>query len=175
MGFIHDVETIIEAARVLKGSKDIIFLFIGGGAKKEKLQTMVQKYQLRNVVFLPYQPRTMLGITLTCSDVSIVALQSEILGLSVPSKFYGILASARPVIALVPANSEVALAVNESECGFVIEPKDVSKLVNCIQLLYKDRKKCKKFSTNARNCFDKNYTRAKIVERYVKLIQEVSV
>ncbi len=38
MGYVHDVETIIEAAALLADTPDVHFLFIGSGAKQAFLE-----------------------------------------------------------------------------------------------------------------------------------------
>ena len=57
MGLIHDMETVVEAARELQMDKRIHFLMIGGGGKLWKIKEMANSYQLQNITFLPYQSR----------------------------------------------------------------------------------------------------------------------
>jgi glycosyltransferase involved in cell wall biosynthesis len=47
----------------------------------------------------------------------------------VPSKFFGILASGRPVIHVGPASGEVARVIVETGCGVVVDPGNVEALV----------------------------------------------
>ena len=132
MGLTHDMETIIEAANALKKHEDIHFIFIGGGGKLNKIKSMAGKYELENVTFLPYQPRESLKYSLGASHVSLLSLEKEAEGLSVPSKLYGIMASGRPMIALVSENTEVAFTLKEFDCGIVSPPKDIYSLVDSI-------------------------------------------
>ena len=122
MGLSHGMETIIEAANRLQDIP-VRFLFIGGGGKRQKIEKMAAVLGLENVQFLHYQPKENLRYSLACSDVSLVCLEEGVEGLSVPSKYYGILASGRPVIALMAGNSEVAMSVRESGCGYVVPPR----------------------------------------------------
>ena len=59
-------------------------------------------------------------------DVSILSLESGMLGLAVPSRTYNIMAAGKPVIALVSSRSETAKVVLEEGIGWVIEPGDVA-------------------------------------------------
>ena len=43
IGYTHNVEYLIEVAKELKQEKEIQFLIIGEGKKKETLQTMVKE------------------------------------------------------------------------------------------------------------------------------------
>src|SRR3990167_6313977 len=63
MGRAHDFSTILNAALLLserKDAKDIIFLFIGEGPEKNKLVRWVDKYNLKNIHFKPFQPQILL-------------------------------------------------------------------------------------------------------------------
>jgi len=46
-----------------------------------------------------------------------------------PAKLYGIMASGRPIIAIMSENTEVALTLNEYQCGLIPPPKDVHALL----------------------------------------------
>jgi len=53
MGFAQDLEVIIRCAKLLKSYKNILFLLIGDGIKKNGLIKKVNDLQLNNVRFLP--------------------------------------------------------------------------------------------------------------------------
>ena len=76
IGYLHEFDTIILAAEDIqnKGYKDIIFVFIGEGIKKEYIENMVEEKGLNNILFFPYQPREMLTYSLGIADVSLVRL-----------------------------------------------------------------------------------------------------
>src|SRR4030067_466722 len=122
------METIVEGASRLRDIP-VRFLFIGGGGKRERMGKMSEDLGLGNVRFLPYQPKENLRYSLACSDVSLVSIEEGVEGLSVPSKYYGILASGRPVIAMMAERSEVAISIRETGCGYVVPPKAGHNLV----------------------------------------------
>jgi glycosyltransferase involved in cell wall biosynthesis len=49
MGRLHDIETITEAAKILK-DEPIKFVFIGDGAKTKVVKQAIENYQLKNVL-----------------------------------------------------------------------------------------------------------------------------
>jgi len=59
-------------------------------------------------------------------------------GLVVPSKFYGVLAAARPCLFVGPSGSEVARVIREAGCGEVIAPGEADRLARAI-LAYRDQ------------------------------------
>jgi glycosyltransferase involved in cell wall biosynthesis len=173
MGLSHDMETIIEAANRLQDIP-VRFLFIGGGGKREKIGKMVADLGLENVLFLPYQPKENLRYSLACSDVSLVCLEEGVEGLSVPSKYYGILASGRPVIALMAERSEVAMSVRESGCGFVVPPGDPDALAERIRYLFDHPDAVREMGKKARESLERNYSRRVVAKKYLDLLREVS-
>lgn len=52
-GLMQDLETVLEAARLLREEVNIVFLFYGDGPKKENLVRLAKESRLRNVTFFP--------------------------------------------------------------------------------------------------------------------------
>ena len=68
-----------------------------------------EKSGLTNVEFLPYQPMERLAESLSTADLGVVCLGKEFTGMSVPSKTYGLMAAAIPILAFVDEVSEIGL------------------------------------------------------------------
>lgn len=173
MGLTHDMETIIEAARVLEVEHDIHFLLIGGGGKLKVVKEMIKSHKLSNVTLLPYQPRENLKNSLGVAHISLISLEKGVQGLSVPSKLYGIMASGRPTIAIVPENIEVALTLKEFKCGLVAPPKDVPALVKAIKWLKAHEPERKAMGTRAYKAFQENFTVQQCANKYFHLIKQM--
>ena len=107
LGRAHDVDTVLAAMTLLqqrakKSPSDlaakVMFVFVGGGAQRARLEREALKRGLSNFRLRPYQPKERLGETLAVADVHLVSLNPNLEGLIVPSKFYGIAAAGRPTI-----------------------------------------------------------------------------
>jgi glycosyltransferase involved in cell wall biosynthesis len=173
MGLFHDMETIVSAAALLR-DLPVRFLFIGGGGKREKVAAMARDLGLANVTFLPYQPKEKLPFSLCAADVSLVCLEKGVEGMAVPSKFYGILASGRPVIALMDERSEIGMSIRESGCGRVLPQGDPRALAEAIRALFGDREAAAEMGRKARAAFDAAYTRKAVSRAYLDLLKEVA-
>jgi glycosyltransferase involved in cell wall biosynthesis len=175
MGYLHEFDTIVTAAESLakEGMKEIIFVFIGEGIKKNYIEEKVREKGLDNILFFPYQPREMLTYSLGLADVSLVTLEKGFEGMVVPSKIYGILSSGRPVIAVVGEESEIVEIIREGKCGKIVKIGDCEDLVNCIINYYKDRKKCKEDGLNGRRYFEEKFDRKIATGKYIRVIEEV--
>lgn len=134
MGRAHDFATVIGAAGRLqeKGEKKILFLFAGEGPEEKVLRRAVSEQSLGNIRFLPPQPSNLLSESLGTGDLHLVTMKKGMEGLVVPSKFYGVMAAARPTIFVGPKDSEVARMIHEHGIGQVIAPGDDSTLAEVI-------------------------------------------
>ena len=116
----------------MKDRSDIQFLIVGEGNAKAALVKKADDLALPNVRFLPTQPPEVLPEMLAAADVSLVTLDHRLGQLNVPSKTYNIMASGRPVLASVPADSEIARLVKEADCGVTVPPEDPPALADAI-------------------------------------------
>ena len=113
MGRAHEFETILEAADSLRDDARIVFVFIGGGHQRARLETQARARNLQNVVFKPYQAQDRLAQSLGAADLHLTTMLPAMEGLIVPSKIYGILAAGRPTLHVGDPGGEIA-AILES-------------------------------------------------------------
>jgi colanic acid biosynthesis glycosyl transferase WcaI len=173
IGLSQDLEILLHAAGQLRDRPDVVFVFVGDGAKKKDLQDIAGRRDLRNVMFLPFQPREMMDQSYATADVSLVSLKRGLAGVIVPSKIYNVLASGRPCIAAVEQDSEVADIINRHDCGFVIAPGDASALRTRTLDLSDDRERAIAMGARAR-CAALHFDRPRQVAAYDALLREVA-
>lgn len=168
MGLWNDMETIGHSVTMLP---DIKFMLVGGGVRRKELFKKIPDDH-PNVVSLPFQPSGNLSCVLSACHAAIVSMRNGLEGMAVPCKIYGILAAGKPVIALVPEKSEIAMVVREEKCGIVVEPGDTDGFVNAVKYLLSNELKRKEMGENARRSFIMKYSTDRIAERYIKLLNE---
>ena len=174
IGYLHEFDTIISAAEDMqnKGYKDIIFVFIGEGIKKEYIRKKAEGKGLNNILFFPYQARDKLTYSLGLADVSLVSLVEGFEGMVVPSKMYGILASGRPVIGIVGKDSEINEIIREGRCGKIVKIGDGKALSEAVIEYYKNPQKCREEGMSGRKYFEENFDRKIATRKYIKVIEE---
>jgi len=173
MGMVHDMKTLVEAATRLKHLGKVHFLFIGGGGKRDWIESTFKDCGLTNVTLLPYQPLEKLPYSLTCGDVSLVTLEKGMEGLSAPSKIYASLAAGLAVIAVAGATSEIGDIVTSNRCGYHIRQGDVDGLVRAVESLESDRTLLADMKRRARLAYEGNYTRSMSIGRYKSVLESV--
>jgi glycosyltransferase involved in cell wall biosynthesis len=175
MGRFHDMETIMQVACNLAHNRDICFLFVGEGYRKQWMQEFVENHNLGNCRFHTYVPREELPLALASAHVGLVSLLDNQEGLSVPSKTYGIMACAVPVIAVVSKKSEIAQMLTEENCGIVVEPEDTTALTEAILKLYSDEGLRKRMGERGRKAVEDKYSLKHAAQKYLELIKSLEV
>ena len=107
---------------------------IGGGHQFDEVIGAVKARGLeRMYCFRPYQKREALGESLGVPDLHWISLKPELEGLIVPSKFYGIAAAGRPIVAITAKDGDIARLVQRHGCGIVIAPGDAGGLADALR------------------------------------------
>jgi putative colanic acid biosynthesis glycosyltransferase WcaI len=172
IGLSQSLETVVEAAALLKHIPDLQVVFVGEGVSKPDLEQRTRALQLSNVSFLPFQPKEGLSESFASADVFIVSLQEGLAGYIVPSKLYGILAAGRPYVAAVEPSCEVASITQSRQCGLLAEPSNARAMADAILTFYNDRDLMKRCGENARHA-SAAFDRSLQVGRYADLFREL--
>ena len=136
VGFSQPLELVLEAARYLADRDDIIFVINGNGSRRAYFEKEAE--ELPNVTFMDYQPRQRLNEVLAAGDIHIIPLQKGLSSISVPSKFYSILAAGRPVLASVDPGTEIDLVVTRSGAGRSTPAGDTQEFIAALTALIDD-------------------------------------
>lgn len=155
LGRVHDVSTMLGAMNRLRG-EEIELVITGGGAKLDE----VRAANLPNVRIEPYAPRERLSESLSAADAHLVTLLPAVEGLVVPSKFYGILAVARPVLYVGAPDGELARLIREHDCGIAVESGDADGLAEAVRALASDRGKARAMGQRGRALYETRFAPA---------------
>lgn len=136
IGRTHAVETVLTAARHLAKSGSSApawqFLFAGFGGKLKLVEADVANGVKRNVSVLPRQDRTKLNELLNAADAAVIGFVPGMVGLSVPSRMYNLMAAGKPIIALAEPEHELSQVIAETGCGWRIDPDDAAGLADLL-------------------------------------------
>lgn len=140
LGLGHDTTTITQAMLRLHQQQEsaIAFVFIGGGKRMREITEFCQQHSLPTPLILDYQPREKLSETLSAADVHLITQAPGTTGLIVPSKLYGILAAGRPALYIGPADTEVALTLQEHALGQTVAIGEVDAFLAALRQLQQD-------------------------------------
>lgn len=174
MGPVHGIETIVEAARLLRRTEPRVhFLFIGGGGKRKWLEDTVIVEGLDNITLVGSRARSEQQVFLNACDVTVSAFVPGMSGVGVPSRMYNIMAAGKPMVAAVDRDSEQAMVIREEDVGWVVPPNDAKGMAAAIREAHRDRTKLAAMGRRAREAAQRQYTFARVLEEYRALIRDL--
>lgn len=170
LGFTHDPDIVFEAARLLREERDIHFLLSGWGIGFDRLKQLQAAAQLPNVSFVGRVEDAELEAFLAAADIWIIPYRKDVAGVSVPSRFYNLLAVGRPVLLVSEPEAEAALTVVENRLGWVVKPGRPEELADAIRAACRteDRTMAER-AVKAAARFD----RSTAIDAYAQLIDEL--
>lgn len=122
VGHAQNLDALVRAGTFMRDLDDLVIAVIGTGARHAELVALAKNLDLDAIRFLPYQDRSSLPLSLSSGDLHVVGLAKGLSGYVVPSRLYGIMSVARPVLVAAERTSEIAKLVEEVGCGIVVEP-----------------------------------------------------
>jgi colanic acid biosynthesis glycosyl transferase WcaI len=168
------LETVVQAASLLRHIPEIAFVIVGEAKGLQRLQQYCLDWGADNVLLLPFQPREHLPQMLAAADVGLVVQKKNVISFNMPSKIQVLLASGRALIASVSDNGTAARAVKQSGGGVIVPPEDDQALAMAILELYKHPEKVKTLSYNSRQYATEQYAFEHALNHYENLFYSVT-
>ncbi len=173
LGIAHETDTLREAALRLRHRDDIRFVFVGGGKRRAELSDFVAQHQLTNVIEKDYEPREHLEDLLRLGDVHLISQREEFVGVVVPSKLFGIMASCRPSLYVGPEEAEVARIIQESDAGVTHALGDAPGLAATIERLAADPRAIQTMGRAAHDAVIDRHTLTRRFERWESMLERM--
>ena len=173
LGLTQRLSDFVSTAALLADDPRIHFAFVGRGALEAELRADVSARQLKNVSFFDYQPRELLGESLSAADLHLVPLTASLAGCLMPSKLYGILAAGRPCLTNAPADTELHRLVCEEGVGFAVPSGSVSELAHAIRTAASDPGRIQEMNIRARRLAETRFSRELSIGKFGSLLDTV--
>jgi colanic acid biosynthesis glycosyl transferase WcaI len=173
LGRTHEYHTVLGAAERLRDNRHVVFVCIGSGHSMARLSEQVKERGLSNFRFFGYQPRAILRQSLSLPDLHWISLNPRLEGFIVPSKFYGIAAVGRPVIAICAKDGEISRLVQHYQCGIVIEPGEGDQLADAIMRLSSDAELRDLMGRRGRAMLDTNFSRRQSLASWQNVLASI--
>ncbi len=168
-GIAQGLETLLQAAALLKDVPAIRFLFVGEGPTKADLLAKAQQMELTNVVFHREVARAQMPTFLSLAQVSIVPLRKlELFQGALPSKMFDAWACACPTLITIPGEARAVL--EEAQAGVWVAPEDSALLAQAIQRMAADPSQLARMGENGRRFVVERYSRQAQAHELKKLL-----
>lgn len=174
IGLTQDFESVLAAAVMLQHIESLQFLVVGDGARRQWLEEEIACLNLKNVLLLSYQPRSIVPSIYASSDLCLVPLKQGTAQDTFPSKVYTVMSAGRPVLACAELDSELAWVVDRAQAGWMIAPENPNALAQAIQDALGHSEKCKEMGRRGRKYVLEHHAPAIVAQQYDDLIRQLT-
>ena len=169
LGITQSLDTIIDAAVILKERKNIFFHFVGDGIESKRLIDKVEKLNLKNVIFHGRKKVEEMPKYYSLADAMLVTLEgNNAVSSTIPGKVQTYMAAGKPIIGAI--DGETKIVIEESKCGFCGKADDAIEFAKNI-IRFDEYKNKEQLGNNSYKYYEKNYKKEKYIK---KLIEELN-
>jgi len=173
MGMAQGLDTLIEAAARLQNvAPEVLFLLIGEGADRGRIQNLATTRRLTNIRFVDQQPRAKIPALISASDASLVLLKkADLFKTVIPTKMLEFMSCACPLILGVEGQARDIM--EQAQAGVAIEPENPEELVDAVIRLAKDRALREELGNNGRRYILQHFSRERKAFHYIEILQSM--
>lgn len=170
LGTAQSLDSVVEAARLLKDEPDLKLILVGSGSMAKWVMEQKILYHLDNLILAGRFPMDTMPEIFSRSSALLVSLKDEeIFSYTVPSKVQAYLAAGRPIIASL--RGEGAQVIDESGAGLTCQPGNGQALADAILTLKSSSAEQLKAMGNAgRDYFNEHYDMDNQTDRLIEIL-----
>jgi colanic acid biosynthesis glycosyl transferase WcaI len=110
----------------------IRIVICGDGARRIAMEQQADERNLKNLLLLPFQDEIGYREMQVDTSISLITQHKGTGQFFFPSKLLSSMLFCKSVLAVADSDSELAHAVKDSECGYVVEPDHVDALASAL-------------------------------------------
>lgn len=170
IGFAQSIETVVEAAELLREHSRLKFVLVGSGSRLEWVKERTDYLGLDNVILAGRFPMEAMPQIFEHSSVLLVSLKDEeIFSYTIPSKVQAYLAAGKPIIASL--RGEGARVIEEAGAGKACEPESARALADSIlSLMLLPPGERKEMGSAGQRYFNEHFDMDRQAERLVEIL-----
>jgi glycosyltransferase involved in cell wall biosynthesis len=174
LGMVQGLDTVVEAAALLGGAPEIVFVLVGDGADRPRLERMVRERNLTNVIFTGQHPSSAMPDFYRAADALLVHLKaSEIAEHAIPTKVIAYLAAGRPIVCATGGAAGDLVA--EANAGPVAGAGDARALADAVTSLAAQPPAVREsLGSNGRRYFEDHFERRRVIDVYESVLAELA-
>lgn len=172
-GMAHGLDTVLDAAALLKNDPRIGFLLVGDGAERHRLQDRAERMRLDNIRIIGQLPKSDMPAVWAATDVSLILLRkSDAFKKVIPSKMFEAMAMKRPIVLGVEGEAKELL--ENARAGVAIPPESAEDLAAAVSKLAGDQELSVSLGNQGLAIVREHFDRAKLAQRYLDLLQKAA-
>ena len=164
----------VETAAEMTNDKGVRFLLIGDGPYLADLQNAAQTLGVRNLTFLPLQPREMLPAQLGAADALVITQRKAVNDCVFPGKLLYYMAAGRPILAAVSQQSETGSFIGRHRVGLVVDPENPQALASGIRTMRAQPDLSGAMGTAGRAMAEQMFDRHVVLKKFERILTELA-
>ncbi len=172
LGMAHALDCLLSVADSMNAYKDIVFMFVGSGAEKDKLLCIKEEKKLDNVMFVDRQPKDRIPFYYECSNVCVVPLKkTDLFKTVLPSKMFEIMAMSRPIVQSV--DGEARSLLEQAGAGLYVEPENKDAIRQAILNIFDNPSMAQDMGKKGRFFVEQHFNRDVLAREYIATLADV--
>ncbi len=173
MGICQEMDTLMDAAALLRDDRRIRFLFVGFGTKEAALEERARREKLERVRFEGHLTGKRFTDAVSGSGCTVITLAEGLRGTCAPSKYYSSLCLGRPILSITEPGSYLPAEIEREGIGFGTRIGDAETLRDHILWLAEHPEECDAIGERARALYRRKYAREKSLSAYAQWLREL--
>ena len=172
-GTYSSLDTVLQAADLLRGRPEIRVVLVGGGDQKARLVEMAGRMDLPNVVFVDSVPKREVPPMIARADICLLPYQDRALFAgALPNKVFDYLAASRPILAAAP-EGELTTLIRDADCGVCVPPEDPRAMADAIIAIADDPARAEMGARGLAVALER-YDRRVLAGRFVDVVESAA-
>jgi glycosyltransferase involved in cell wall biosynthesis len=169
-GVANHLIQLLEAAKLLKEHKDIVFMLVGSGMEKPMLVQKAAELGLDNVVFVDSVSKDVIVDYVAASDVCTAVLKKvDTFKTVYPNKVFDYMSAKRPII--IAIDGVARKLVEDAGAGLYVEPENAKEFAEAVLRLKQDKEFCQRCVESGFEYVVKNFARDRLADKYLAVLK----
>ncbi|MFT0235206.1 glycosyltransferase family 4 protein [Bacteroides faecis] len=172
LGRSQNLEAVTEVMLGLKDISEVKWVFVGGGSRKEWLESFIKENGMEDkAVCLGQFPFKAMPAFMREADAMLVTLRAGFAHLEavVPARLQSYMSAGRPVLAMIGYGG--VDIIEEAHCGYAVPAGNSEALIKVIrEKVLTDKVAFERMGQNGRDYYEKNYRMDMCIDNLEKII-----
>jgi glycosyltransferase involved in cell wall biosynthesis len=169
-GMSNDLDTVLEAAELLRQERGIKFVLLGDGKEKPALQARARAMALDNLYFAPPVPKQQIPLWLADSDAGLAILRGiEAYKTTYPNKVFDYMAAGRPI--LLAIDGVIREVVETAGAGIYVPPGNPAALSRAVLSLAQDSEQARRMGKAGKEYVAEHFDRGALAKSMLSALE----
>ena len=172
LGDSQDLESVSKLILELQDIKEIKWVFVGDGSKKQWLDRFIEENNLKSTCYaVGRHPYSMMPSFFAKADALLLSLKSssEQLDCVVPARLQSYMSAAKPVFSMIGRGG--AEVIREAKAGYSVAPGNYKELASVIRDALNNKNELAQKGNNGRSFFEQHFTKDICIDNLCRIIE----